>query len=147
LEQEQHGIIRHGSKLLFAYCEATVPKIAIIVGKAYGGAYIAMSSKHLRADINYAWPTAEIAVLGPEAAINIIFRKELAESKNPEATRKEIIKDYREKFANPYIAAEKGFIDAVIDPIETRPMLIRAVEAMANKRESRPAKKHGNINL
>ena len=147
LEQEQHGIIRHGSKLLFAYCEATVPKLAIIVGKAYGGAYIAMSSKHLRSDINYAWPTAEIAVLGPEAAINIIFRKELAESKDPEGTRKEIIKDYREKFSNPYIAAEKGFIDAVIDPLETRPMLIRALEAMANKRESRPAKKHGNINL
>lgn len=147
LEQEQHGIIRHGSKLLFAYCEATVPKLAIIVGKAYGGAYIAMSSKHLRSDINYAWPTAEIAVLGPEAAINIIFRKELAESKDPETMRKRIIKEYREKFANPYIAAEKGFIDAVIDPIETRPMLIRALESIANKRESRPPKKHGNINL
>jgi acetyl-CoA/propionyl-CoA carboxylase len=147
LEQEQHGIIRHGSKLLFAYCEATVPKIAIIVGKAYGGAYIAMSSKHLRSDINYAWPTAEIAVLGPEAAINIIFRKELAEAKDPEAHRKKLIKDYRDKFANPYIAAEAGFIDAVIDPIETRPMLIRALEALANKRESRPPKKHGNINL
>jgi acetyl-CoA/propionyl-CoA carboxylase len=147
LEQEQHGIIRHGSKLLFAYCEATVPKIAIIVGKAYGGAYIAMSSKHLRSDINYAWPTAEIAVLGPEAAINIIFRKELAEAKDPEAHRKKLIKDFRDKFANPYIAAEAGFIDAVIDPIETRPMLIRALEALANKRESRPPKKHGNINL
>jgi acetyl-CoA/propionyl-CoA carboxylase len=147
LEQEQHGIIRHGSKLLFAYCEATVPKLAIIVGKAYGGAYIAMSSKHLRTDINYAWPTAEIAVLGPEAAINIIFRKELAESKDQEAMRKQISKEYREKFANPYIAAEHGFIDAVIDPIETRPMLIRALESMANKRESRPPKKHGNINL
>ncbi len=147
LEQEQHGIIRHGSKLLFAYCEATVPKLAVIVGKAYGGAYIAMSSKHLRSDINYAWPTAEIAVLGPEAAINIIFRKELVESKDPEAKRKQFIKEYREKFANPYIAAEKGFIDAVIDPIETRSMLIRALEAMANKKESRPPKKHGNINL
>jgi len=147
LEQEQHGIIRHGSKLLFAYCEAIVPKLAVIVGKAYGGAYIAMSSKHLRSDINYAWPTAEIAVLGPEAAINIIFRKELAESKDPEAMRKQFIKEYREKFANPYIAAEHGFIDAVIDPIETRPMLIRALESMANKRESRPPKKHGNINL
>lgn len=147
LEQEQHGIIRHGSKLLFAYCEATVPKLAVIVGKSYGGAYIAMSSKHLRADMNYAWPTAEIAVLGPEAAINIIFRKELAESKDPEAFRKKIIKEYRDKFANPYIAAEAGFIDAVIDPIETRPMLIRALEALANKRESRPPKKHGNINL
>jgi acetyl-CoA/propionyl-CoA carboxylase len=147
LEQEQHGIIRHGSKLLFAYCEATVPKLAIIVGKAYGGAYIAMSSKHLRSDINYAWPTAEIAVLGPEAAINIIFRKEIAESKDPDAYKKKLIKEYRDKFANPYIAAEAGFIDAVIDPVETRPMLIRALEALANKRESRPFKKHGNINL
>ncbi len=147
LEQEQHGIIRHGSKLLFAYCEATVPKLALIVGKSYGGAYIAMSSKHLRADINYAWPTAEIAVLGPEAAINIIFRKELAEAKDQTTQRKKMIKDYRDKFANPYIAAEAGFIDAVIDPIETRPMLIRALEALANKRESRPPKKHGNINL
>ncbi|MFQ5940723.1 MAG: acyl-CoA carboxylase subunit beta [Nitrososphaerales archaeon] len=147
LEQEQHGIIRHGSKLLFAYCEATVPKLAVTVGKAYGGAYIAMSSKHLRADINYAWPTAEIAVLGPEAAINIIFRKELAEAKDPEAFRKKIIKEYRDKFANPYIAAEAGFIDSVIDPVETRPMLIKALEALANKRESRPPKKHGNINL
>jgi len=147
LEQEQHGIIRHGSKLLFAYCEATVPKLALIVGKSYGGAYIAMSSKHLRSDINYAWPTAEIAVLGPEAAINIIFRKELAEAKDPEAHRKKLIKEYRDKFANPYIAAEVGFIDAVIDPVETRPMLIRALEALANKRESRPVKKHGNINL
>jgi acetyl-CoA/propionyl-CoA carboxylase len=147
LEQERNGIIRHGSKLLFAYCEATVPKLAVIVGKAYGGAYIAMSSKHLRADVNLAWPTAEIAVLGPEAAINIIFRKEIAESKDPEAFRKKLIKEYRDKFANPYIAAEQGFIDAVIDPIETRPMLIRALEALANKRESRPPKKHGNINL
>jgi len=147
LEQERNGIIRHGSKLLFSYCEATVPKLAVIVGKAYGGAYIAMSSKHLRADVNLAWPTAEIAVLGPEAAINIIFRKEIAESKDPEAFRKKLIKEYRDKFANPYIAAEQGFIDAVIDPIETRPMLVRALEAFANKRESRPPKKHGNINL
>ncbi|NMJ86321.1 MAG: acyl-CoA carboxylase subunit beta [Thaumarchaeota archaeon] len=147
LEQEQHGIIRHGSKLLFAYCEATVPKLAVIVGKAYGGAYIAMSSKHLRSDINYAWPTAEIAVLGPEAAINIIFRKELAEAKDVEAFRKKTVKEYRDKFANPYIAAEQGFIDLVIDPIETRPMLIKALGALANKRESRPPKKHGNINL
>lgn len=147
LEQEQGGIIRHGSKVLFAYSEATVPKITVIVGKAYGGAYIAMGSKHMRADINYAWPTAEIAVLGPDAAINIIFRKELAESKDPEGTRERIIREYREKFANPYVAAEKGILDAVIDPIETRPMLIRALESMANKRESRPPKKHGNMNL
>ncbi|MFQ5920747.1 MAG: acyl-CoA carboxylase subunit beta [Nitrososphaerales archaeon] len=147
LEQEQHGIIRHGSKLLFSYCEATVPKITLVVGKAYGGAYIAMSSKHLRADVNYAWPTAEIAVLGPEAAINIIFRKELAQAKDKEVERKQLIKEYREKFANPYIAASQGYVDVVIDPIETRPMLIRAVESMSSKRESRPFKKHGNINL
>ena len=147
LEQERHGIIRHGSKLLFAYCEATVPKISVIVGKAYGGAYIAMSSKHLRTDVNLAWPTAEIAVLGPEAAINIIFRREIAEAKDKEELRKRLIKEYREKFAHPYIAAEQGYIDAVIDPIETRPMLIRALEAMINKKESRPYKKHGNINL
>ncbi|GIU70888.1 MAG: methylmalonyl-CoA carboxyltransferase [Candidatus Nitrosocaldaceae archaeon] len=147
LEQERHGIIRHGSKLLFAYCEATVPKLAVIVGKAYGGAYIAMSSKHLRTDMNFAWPTAEIAVLGPEAAINIIFRKDIAEADDKEAVRKKLIEEYRAKFAHPYIAAEQGYIDAVIDPIETRPMLIRALESVINKKESRPFKKHGNINL
>ena len=147
LEQERHGIIRHGSKLLFAYCEATVPKLAVIVGKAYGGAYIAMSSKHLRTDMNFAWPTAEIAVLGPEAAINIIFRKEIAEAEDKEEVRKKLIEEYRSKFAHPYIAAEQGYIDAVIDPVETRPVLIRALESMINKKESRPYKKHGNINL
>lgn len=147
LEQERHGIIRHGSKLLFAYCEATVPKLAVIVGKAYGGAYIAMSSKHLRTDMNFAWPTAEIAVLGPEAAINIIFRKEIAEADDKEAVRKKLIAEYREKFAHPYVAAQQGYVDAVIDPAETRPVLIRALESMINKRESRPYKKHGNINL
>ena len=146
-DQEHNGIIRHGSKLLFAYCEATVPKITCIIGKAYGGAYIAMGSKNLRADVNYAWPTAEIAVLGPEAAITIIHRKNLKQSGDALATKKKLANEYRNKFANPYIAAEKGIIDIVIDPMETRPMIIRALETFANKRESRPFKKHGNINL
>ena len=146
-DQEHNGIIRHGSKLLYAYCEATVPKITCIIGKAYGGAYIAMGSKNLRADVNYAWPTAEIAVLGPEAAITIIHRRDLKGSADAIAIKKKLAKEYREKYANPYIAAEKGIIDLVIDPMETRPMIIRAIEALANKRESRPWKKHGNINL
>ena len=146
-DQEHNGIIRHGSKLLSAYCEATVPKITCIIGKAYGGAYIAMGSKNLRADINYAWPTAEIAVLGPEAAITIIHRRDLKQSADAVATKKRLAKDYRDKFANPYIAAEKGVIDLVIDPMETRPMIIRALDVLANKKESRPWKKHGNMNL
>jgi acetyl-CoA/propionyl-CoA carboxylase len=146
-DQEHNGIIRHGSKLLFAYCEATVPKVTCIVGKAYGGAYIAMGSKNLRADINYAWPNAEIAVLGPEAAVTIIHRRDLKKAPNAAETKKKLAKDYRDKFANPYIAAEKGIIDVVIDPMETRPMIIQALNALANKKESRPWKKHGNINL
>src|SRR6187551_3394962 len=146
-DQEHNGIIRHGSKLLYAYCDATVPKITCIIGKAYGGAYIAMGSKNLRADINYAWPTAEIAVLGPEAAITIVHRKDLKSSKNPIEIKKKLAKEYREKFANPYIAAEKGIIDLVIDPIETRIMIVKALSVLQNKRESRPARKHGNINL
>src|ERR687886_868586 len=145
-DQEHNGIIRHGSKLLFAYCEATVPKITCIIGKAYGGAYIAMGSKNLRADVNYAWPTAEIAVLGPEAAITIIHRRDLKQSSDARTIKKKLAKEFRDKFANPYIAAEKGIIDVVIDPMETRPMIIRALEALANKKESRPWKKHGNIN-
>jgi acetyl-CoA/propionyl-CoA carboxylase len=146
-DQEHNGIIRHGSKLLFSYCEATVPKITCIIGKAYGGAYIAMGSKNLRADINYAWPNAEIAVLGPEAAITIIHRRELKNAPNAVETKKKLAKEYRDKFANPYIAAEKGIIDVVIDPMETRPMIIQALNALANKKEARPWKKHGNINL
>lgn len=146
-DQEHNGIIRHGSKLLSAYCEATVPKITCIIGKAYGGAYIAMGSKNLRADVNYAWPTAEIAVLGPEAAITIIHRRDLKQSADVVATKKKLAKEFRDKFANPYIAAEKGVIDLVIDPLETRPMIIRALDALANKKESRPWKKHGNMNL
>src|SRR6187551_3494334 len=146
-DQEHNGIIRHGSKLLYAYCDATVPKITCIIGKAYGGAYIAMGSKNLRADINYAWPTAEIAVLGPEAAITIVHRKDLKQAPNALAIKKKLAKEYRDKFANPYIAAEKGTIDLVIDPMETRIMIVKALSVLQNKRESRPARKHGNINL
>ncbi len=145
--QEHNGIIRHGSKLLFSYCEATVPKITLVIGKAYGGAYIAMASKNLRTDINYAWPTAKIAVLGAEAAIGIMNRKELAQAEDPEALKKELIDDFTEKFDNPYVAASHGTIDAVIDPAETRPMLIKALEMLANKREKQQPRKHGNINL
>ncbi len=146
-DQEHNGIIRHGSKLLFAYCEATVPKVTCIIGKAYGGAYIAMGSKNLRADINYAWPTAEIAVLGPEAAITIIHRRDLKNSPDAAVRKKQLANEYRDKFANPYIAAERGTIDLVINPAETRPMIIQALNALANKKEPRPWKKHGNINL
>lgn len=145
--QEHNGIIRHGSKLLYAYCEATVPKITIIVGKAYGGAYIAMGSKNLRTDMNYAWPTAQIAVLGSEAAVKIMNRKEIADAKDPAATKKMLVDNFTEKFANPYVAASHGTIDTVIDPAETRPMIIKALEALANKREKRLPRKHGNINL
>jgi acetyl-CoA carboxylase carboxyltransferase component len=146
-DQEHNGIIRHGSKLLFAYCEATVPKITCIIGKAYGGAYIAMGSKNLGTDLNIAWPTAEIAVLGPEAAITIIHRKSLKDSADAAAKKKNLAKEYRNKFANPYIAAERGTIDSVIDPMESRSTIISALNALSNKRESRPWKKHGNINL
>lgn len=145
--QEHNGIIRHGSKLLFSYCEATVPKITLVIGKAYGGAYIAMGSKNLRTDINYAWPTARIAVLGAEAAVKIMNRKELAEAKDPEALKKELISDFAEKFENPYVAASHGSVDAVIDPAQTRPMLIKALEMLANKRDKQLPRKHGNINL
>jgi acetyl-CoA/propionyl-CoA carboxylase len=146
-DQEHNGIIRHGSKLLSAYCEATVPKITCIIGKAYGGAYIAMGSKNLGTDINYAWPTAEIAVLGPEAAITIMHRKNLKNSADAIEIKKNLAKEYRNKFANPYIAAERGTIDSVIDPMETRPMMINALNVLSNKKEHRPWKKHGNINL
>ncbi|HLA22868.1 MAG TPA: acyl-CoA carboxylase subunit beta, partial [Nitrosopumilaceae archaeon] len=146
-QQEHSGIIRHGSKLLYAYCEATIPKITVIIGKAYGGAYIAMGSKNLRTDMNYAWPTAQIAVLGSEAAVKIMNRKEIAQAKDPEALKKQLVDNFTEKFANPYVAASYGTVDAVIDPAETRPMIIKALEALANKREKRLPRKHGNINL
>lgn len=145
--QEYGGIIRSGSKLLYAYCEATVPKLTVIIRKAYGGAYDVMCSKHIRADINFAWPSAEIAVMGPDGAINIIFRKEIQEAENKEKRRKELAEEYREKFASPYIAAERGYIDDVIEPPETRPRLINALISLLSKREQRPAKKHGNIPL
>jgi acetyl-CoA carboxylase carboxyltransferase component len=147
VDQEHGGIIRHGSKLLYAYCEATVPKITVIVRKAYGGAYVVMGSKHSGADINYAWPTSEIAVMGPEGAINIIFRKEIAAARNPESKRRELVTEYRGKFANPYIAAQKAYIDDVIEPAHTRAKLITAMETLLTKREPRPSKKHANIPL
>lgn len=145
--QEHGGIIRHGAKLLYAYCEATVPKITIVTRKAYGGAYDVMSSKHIRGDVNLAWPSAELAVMGPEGAVGIIFRKELAEAENAEERKAELVAEYREKFANPYIAAQRGYLDAVIEPRLTRPRVINALEMLANKRDSNPPKKHGNIPL
>ena len=145
--QEHHGIIRSGAKLLYAYCEATVPKLTVITRKAYGGAYDVMSSKHIRGDVNLAWPTAEIAVMGPDGAVNIIFRKELEKAKDPVQKKAELVAEYREKFASPYVAAERGFIDDVIEPKETRPRLINALEMLSNKRDANPAKKHGNIPL
>jgi acetyl-CoA carboxylase carboxyltransferase component len=147
VEQEHNGIILNGAKLLWAYCEATVPKITIITRKAYGGAYDVMSSKHIRGDISYAWPTAEIAVMGPEGAVNIVFRKEIAAADDPEAKRKQLVEEYRKQFANPYIAAARGYVDDVIEPQQTRPRLIEALEMLQNKRDSNPPKKHGNIPL
>jgi propionyl-CoA carboxylase beta chain len=145
--QEHGGIIKHGAKLLYAFCEATVPRITIITRKAYGGAYVVMSSKHTRADVNLAYPTAELAVMGPDGAVNIVFRKELEGADDPDARRKELEADYRENFANPFKAAELGYIDGVISPEETRPRVIQALEMLANKRDTTPPKKHGNIPL
>ncbi len=145
--QEHGGIIRSGAKLLYAYCEATVPKLTVITRKAYGGAYDVMSSKHIRGDLNFAWPTAEIAVMGPDGAVSIIFRKELAEAEDPVAKKAELVQMYREKFANPYVAASRGYIDDVIEPRETRPRLINGLELLAHKRDHNPSKKHGNIPL
>jgi len=145
--QEHGGIIRSGAKLLFAYCEATVPKLTVITRKAYGGAYDVMSSKHIRGDINLAWPSAEIAVMGPDGAVNIIFRKELARADDPQKRKAELVSEYRAKFANPYVAASRGYVDEVIEPHETRPRLINGLEMLANKRDSNPAKKHGCIPL
>jgi propionyl-CoA carboxylase beta chain len=147
VKQEHGGIIRSGAKLLYAYCEATVPKLTVITRKAYGGAYDVMSSKHIRGDLNFAWPTAEIAVMGPDGAVSIIFRKELAEAADPVARKAELVKEYREKFANPYVAASRGYIDDVIEPHETRARLINGLEMLDNKRDSNPQKKHGNIPL
>ena len=146
-EQEWGGIIRHGAKLLYAYAEATVPKLTVITRKAYGGAYDVMSSKHIRADFNFAWPTAEVAVMGPEGAVNIVFRHELDAANDPEARRAELIADYKERFANPYSAAERGYVDDVIEPRRTRPVLIDALTTALTKAELRPRRKHGNIPL
>jgi propionyl-CoA carboxylase beta chain len=148
-QQEFGGIIRHGAKLLFAFAEATVPKITVITRKAYGGAYCVMSSKHIRTDINYAWPTAEIAVMGPEGAVNIVYKRELdaAGEKEREKLRQQRIEDFRERFANPYVAAERGYVDAIIEPAQTRPKLIAALRSLENKRDTNPRKKHGNIPL
>jgi propionyl-CoA carboxylase beta chain len=145
--QEHGGIIKHGAKLLYAYCEATVPKLTVITRKAYGGAYDVMSSKHIRGDMNFAWPTAEIAVMGPEGAVNIAFRDELAAAEDPAAERGRLVARYQDEFANPYIAAARGYVDEVIRPSETRPRLIRSLEVLADKRDTNPRKKHGNIPL
>jgi propionyl-CoA carboxylase beta chain len=146
-DQEYGGIIKHGAKLLYAYVEATVPKLTVITRKAYGGAYDVMASKHVRGDVNYAYPTAEIAVMGPDGAVNIIFSKEIAAAKNPEEARAAYIAEYREKFATPFKAAELGYIDAIIQPRQTRARLIRALHMLKNKRQDNPPKKHGNIPL
>ncbi len=147
LAQEHGGIIRNGAKLLYAYCEATVPKISVITRKAYGGAYDVMSSKHIRGDVNLAWPSAEIAVMGPEGAIDVLYRRELAQAEDRDALRAQLVEEYREAFANPYVAASWGYIDDVIEPSETRPTLINALEMLQNKRDENPPKKHGNIPL
>jgi acetyl-CoA carboxylase carboxyltransferase component len=147
LGQEHGGIIRHGAKMIFAYAEATVPKVAVVTRKAYGGAYIVMSSKHLRGDVNLAWPGAEIAVMGPEGAVNVIHRKELAATDDPDTLRSQLIAEYREQFANPYVAAARGYLDAIIAPRETRPRLIAVLKALRGKRASLPRKKHSNIPL
>jgi propionyl-CoA carboxylase beta chain len=147
LSQEHGGIIRHGAKLLYAYCEATVPKLTVIVRKAYGGAYDVMSSKHIRGDFNVAWPTAEIAVMGPKGAVDILFRRDIAESADPVRATDERVAEYTEKFANPYVAASRGYIDDIIDPRETRPRLIEALDTLVAKRDKNPPRKHGNIPL
>jgi propionyl-CoA carboxylase beta chain len=145
--QEHGGIIRHGAKLLYAYCEATVPKLTVITRKAYGGAYDVMSSKHIRGDLNLAWPTAEIAVMGPKGAVEILFRKEIADSTDPARALDERVAEYTEKFANPYVAASRGYVDDIIDPRDTRPRLIEALDTLVGKRDVNPRKKHGNIPL
>jgi propionyl-CoA carboxylase beta chain len=145
--QEYGGIIRHGAKLLYAFAEATVPKVTVITRKAYGGAYCVMSSKHIRTDFNYAWPTAEIAVMGPDAAVNILYKRELEQAADPVSQRAERVAEFRERFANPRVAASRGFIDEVIRPRETRRKLILALASLETKRDRNPPKKHGNIPL
>jgi propionyl-CoA carboxylase beta chain len=145
--QEHGGIIRNGAKLLYAYAEATVPKLTVITRKAYGGAYDVMSSKHIRGDYNVAWPTAEIAVMGPEGAVNILYRDELAKAEDPDTRRNQLVAQYVERFANPYVAASRGYLDDIIEPHETRPKLIAALRSLAGKRDTNPRRKHGNIPL
>jgi acetyl-CoA/propionyl-CoA carboxylase carboxyl transferase subunit len=145
--QEYGGIIRRGAKLLYAFTEATVPRLTVITRKAYGGAYVVMNSKHIRGDVSFAWPTAEIAVMGPEGAVNIVYRKQLKEADDPEARRQELIAEYEERFNNPYLAAERGYVDDVIEPSETRRRLIQALRMLRTKREAVPPRKHGNIPL
>jgi propionyl-CoA carboxylase beta chain len=147
VRQEHGGIIRHGAKLLYAFAEATVPKITVITRKAYGGAYCVMASKHIRTDLNFAWPTAEIAVMGAEGAVGVLYRREIAEASDPLAARRERVNEFEEKFANPYVAAERGFIDEIIRPSQTRSKLIKALALLENKRDTNPPKKHGNIPL
>jgi acetyl-CoA carboxylase carboxyltransferase component len=146
-QQEWGGVIKHGAMLLYAFSEATVPKVTVVTRKAYGGAYCVMNSKHIRADVNLAWPTAEIAVMGPEGAVNIMYRKQIEEAKDPAAERKRLIDEYVEKFANPFVAASLGYVDAIIKPSDTRPRLIQALSMLENKRDRNPPKKHGNLPL
>jgi propionyl-CoA carboxylase beta chain len=146
-DQEWNGIIRHGAKLIYAYCEATVPKLTVVTRKAYGGAYCVMSSKHIRSDYNVAWPTAELAVMGAEGAVNILYRKAISDAEDPETERQKKMDDYIERFNNPYVAANLGYLDDVIMPEATRPMIILALENLLNKRQTLPPKKHGNIPL
>ena len=146
-DQEYGGIIRHGAKLLYAYCESTVPRVQIITRKGYGGAYVVMNSKSIGADLAFAWPSAEIAVMGPQGAVGIIFRKEIESAPDPDARRAELIEEYTERFANPYIAAERGYVDDVIDPRETRRVLVRSLEMLRTKKEKLPQRKHGNVPL
>ena len=145
--QEWGGIIRHGAKLLYAYCEATVPRIQVITRKAYGGAYVVMDSKSVGSDLSLAWPSAELAVMGPQGAVEVVFRRELQSAADPEARRAELVEEYMEKFANPYVAAERGFVDDVIDPAETRIKLIVGMEMLVSKHEEIPQRKHGNVPL
>jgi len=146
-DQEYRGIIKHGAKLLFAFAEATVPKVTVITRKSYGGAYCVMGSKHIRTDFNFAWPTAEIAVMGPEGAVNILYRRELQAAADPEALRRRKVEEFRDKFANPYVAAERGYVDEVIEPRQTRRRIVSALRLLRTKRDTTPPKKHGNIPL
>jgi acetyl-CoA carboxylase carboxyltransferase component len=146
-DQEYGGIIRHGAKLLYAYCESTVPRVQIVTRKAYGGAYVVMNSKSIGADLAFAWPSAELAVMGPSGAVEIVYRREIAAADDPDARKAELIEEYTERYANPYVAAERGYVDDVIDPAETRMVLARSLEMLQSKREDLPKRKHGNVPL